>query len=496
MSPARATSRIGNPPRTAPLPPGRIPSYNRLRLPELQPSSLSLRSSSSATNDDRPPTRRFGNYDLRPTSPRLHHISLHPGTSHHPYIHKHEVEQHLAALQAGAPSPFRLRQGDNLEDEPWHNFSATVYYGPGPSRPRTRQQRVEANNTVIIEEGRRGGLTTRLDLEDELASSGVYQRRSPNHPHPHPRPQAFPDSDTDTTLSTLTTQTPSTVRGVHLELKGGAQHAYPRLRGGGIGLELKRWLLTCSVPCSSRYGHEDDSEDDLPPARIASVGKVRAYERGGRRARMPGGVRRKARNREGSKEVVGTCSSTHQTARPLSTSHLPSFIHNYLPKRQRDSPINQPFPPQDIPTLRGGASDSDTQRLPPTLYWLAGGKGRRPVTVKAWKQQKGQKKRFGGLLGMAVWGRKGVEGYVSSEDEESDGDAEGEVGVEVEVGSVAGSAGGERGRSRKSRSRSMRREEERAEVQGEEDGGAGAAQAEETRGEGVEGGVADGKAGA
>ncbi|KAH5394497.1 hypothetical protein HBI42_226120 [Parastagonospora nodorum] len=43
----------------------------------------------------------------RPKSPRLHHLSLLPGAQSHPYVHRHEVDAHLAAIRAGAPSPLR-----------------------------------------------------------------------------------------------------------------------------------------------------------------------------------------------------------------------------------------------------------------------------------------------------------------------------------------------------------------------------------------------------
>ncbi|KAL5114164.1 hypothetical protein ACEQ8H_007961 [Pleosporales sp. CAS-2024a] len=77
----------------------------------------------------------------------MHHLDLVPGTHHHPFVHRREVDQHMAALRAGSPSTLRSRI-DELELEleagrdaasprfdwsdaggRYHDFSRTVYYG-------------------------------------------------------------------------------------------------------------------------------------------------------------------------------------------------------------------------------------------------------------------------------------------------------------------------------------------------------------------------------
>jgi len=320
-------------------------------------------------------------------------------------VHKREVERHLKALEDGAPSALRCTSGG--EDE-----VATVFYGVTCLRSSGG-----GSGDDGIEQGTRDASTKKSDLESELARSSVYQRRHP-HPHPHhPLRRSEMDIDTDSPLSTLTTQTPSTLRGVHLELKGGG--TFPRLRGGAIGLEVRRWVLTCAL------GREDEDEGEcVQPARVVSGVREREFGR----VKMPTVLRKNkdfSTKAETAPETAGT-SSTHQTSVPISRSHthISNAIRGYL------LAPTQPIP---IPTLRGGSCPSPT-RLPPTLYWLAGGRGKRPVTVKAWKQQKGGKKRFGGLFGLAVSGVRGMGGYESGEERsggnrdrsgDRDGDGEG-----------------------------------------------------------------------
>jgi len=72
-------------------------------------------------------------------------------------------------------------------------------------------------------------------------------------------------------------------------------------------------------------------------------------------------------------------------------------------------------PTTEMPRLRGGGKpDHGPNRIPASLFYLAGATGRRPgqsITVDEWNGMK-PKKRMGGLLGMAVFGNKGGKPYI------------------------------------------------------------------------------------
>lgn len=77
-------------------------------------------------------------------------------------------------------------------------------------------------------------------------------------------------------------------------------------------------------------------------------------------------------------------------------------------RRRASPPTTQPMPtPQSrvtsppTPYLRGGADSPE--RTPSTLFWLAGGTGRKPISFDGWKRSR-PKQRMGGLLGMTVFG--------------------------------------------------------------------------------------------
>ncbi|KAF2825681.1 hypothetical protein CC86DRAFT_418147 [Ophiobolus disseminans] len=460
VSTALAASRIGNPPRRASLPSNQVPSYSFL-----QPPRGNRRASSRASDSGRPPTRRSGDYNQRPVSPRLHHITILSPTTEHAYVHRSEVSSHLIALSAGSPSPLRRSEETInavvrpvVHSNPHLDFSNTVYY-PHPSQ---RHRGLEANTNHVIEEGCRGGRTTPLAIEDVLQASPAYQHHSREGQTLRRRRRSRPHMVIEESVAVLTlpsTQTPSTVDGVRIEIRPGIPNNLPRLRGGSgrpvsLGFKLKKWLLTCSVPCRPGHGFdENDSENEEPP-RVPKPQRVkRALETvGGRgRAKVPDFVARSRTTSEdaseGKSEVegfgsgsLGVGATSNEAARMAAEerSWAGNLVRSHRPSQQSDSPINQSLPhaqpltsSNPIPTLRGGAAPagwSDSQRLPPTLYWLAGGRGARSITVKAWKQQKGQKKRFGGLLGMAVYGHKAMPGY-ESEDSEDGGDVGRNVGV-------------------------------------------------------------------
>jgi hypothetical protein len=430
---AIAAKRIGNPARKAFLPGGRVPSYRKLQTPSADQTDTSgkheelhhVLAKLSGSIEAHPKNHHENN--VRPVSPKIHHLDLIPGTKDHPFVHRREVNAHMAAIRAGAPSPLR-RSIDGAQHVTSINtrdanpdYSRTVFYGTTASSvsarrlsPDTILQQVHAAGTIVIEEGRQGGIP--LDLQVELENSGVYRRRSPQED----RASTIilpPIRDDDETFSTLTTQTPSTIGGTRLELKGGNNK--PLLRGGrDRRFKFRRWLLTCRA-------NDSDSDDDLPPPRAPAPERIaRAIRESHGTAALPSNLSRSS-TISNTRERPGKSTEHTIPAVPPLPDHFVAHPPDASLKKPDASSQNQTGP-----SLRGGAGSE--ARLPPTLYWLAGGKGK-PITVSSWQKTK-HKKRRGGLLGMAMYGSKYGKDYAESDVEEGDA-----TSITVEVGYVKNS---------------------------------------------------------
>jgi hypothetical protein len=439
----------------------------------LQPtaaSSLNLRqplvreSFSVSTTLTRSQTRTVGSTQGRPISPRLHHLHVLPGANEYPYVHKNEVEQHLAALRLDAPSP--LSQSSQTDSPRASttiaNYSETVFYGhtfsPAPDRSSAAHQshngpQFQAATMVQPDRTSDTSIITNVESqtqpanhEMELSASELYRRRSPEHQSRPPQlPSAAPETpQSEVTFERSNTGSTQTVGGRRLELKGGSQPGSPRLRGGydndctpreTCAFRFKRWLLTGR--CGNYHSGDTDSDADLPPPRVVSSNRVaQCVENANRRAPLPATISRDGVAGRQNRVCASTATHNVATVRPGAIAPTPAIATRYhksllphCPNLQRlcflckhpASPIHKPRDTtplpliQPIPSLTGGAGSpsclQDTDRLPPTLFWLAGGRGK-PITVSSWKKQR-QKKRMGGLLGMAVFGRKAGTEYSS-----------------------------------------------------------------------------------
>ncbi|KAL6709204.1 hypothetical protein ACN47E_002020 [Coniothyrium glycines] len=255
ISHAAAAKKLGNPPRRSSLP---IP---RLATPSTAPlsSDEGLRTKQSSvyesfsvsTTFTRSRNRSSVVENAKPISPKLHHIHGISGAQKVPYVHRHEVEEHLAALRAGATSPL-LQMPDSTSTRvspTTTDFSETVYYGRGFSSVTARQptehrshRYPRASSATLVRPVVATVTDTTINVannnhlaahELELGTSDVYRRRSPEHQRQtqtHDGLSGTPPSEyTSETFDTGTTQF---VGGRRLELKGGSQNSPLRLRGG------------------------------------------------------------------------------------------------------------------------------------------------------------------------------------------------------------------------------------------------------------------------
>ncbi|KAH6642279.1 hypothetical protein C7974DRAFT_372239 [Boeremia exigua] len=457
VTPERATRRIGNPPRVSKLPPGII------RLP-----ASGSPVSQHHTAASRPPSRLgnaspidlehidfFGNSSktettIRPASPKLHYLRALPNSWDFPFVHRNEIPGHAIALHAGSASPLIDRSNTPKSSSSAcgpPDYSNTVYYGDRkPLHPASRSSTPRPQvTTVVVKEAQESGRAV-IDLQASsldtvLAGSEVYRRRSPQQTSAATYSQPVVNAtDSETTFGSQDTKS-SRLGGMRLELKGGkpSGDATPRLRGGSgrrpstntFSFKLKRWLLTCHGPCPDDL-LDTDSDADLPPPRVVTPERVaRMQHKMNGRAPLPAHLSRGAHatrtdrpSMQGLPPAVNFTTKTSGSPRRSISSRLSTLSLPPLPFRRSDSLANQhphltlpevPRPPSAH--LRGGADSSD--RLPPTLYWLAGGTGRKPIRFSSWKRSL-PKKRMGGLFGMAVFGNKYGQAYKTEPSAEVD----------------------------------------------------------------------------
>ncbi|KZM26521.1 hypothetical protein ST47_g2344 [Ascochyta rabiei] len=493
VTPERAAKRIGNPPRVSKLPPGiiRLPAVNTLQATQNRysaarpPSRVTTRSPADSTCNVHAQSPNSSNTDelpKKPASPKLHHIHGLPKSENFPFIHRHEIPKHAVALRAGSASPLTDRSESPRSPSKvrgQHDHSETVYYG-GKNSPFSASRAATAKScvtTVLVEQAQMGGNAVTIGhqsspLSAAVGNSEVYRRRSPQQTRQAHSPQVLVDATiSETTVGSQNTES-TRIDGMRLELKGGnpAIDRTPRLRGGNgregsstntISFKLKRWLLTCHGPCPDDF--ETDSDADLPPARVVSPHRVVEMRRKmNGRAPLPPHLSRRASTippainvgpgSEGHSPPTAFTTTISGPNKHPSSFRLSSFSFPALFHQRPEFPISQPAPAvsphvltHPFPHLRGGAASPDN--IPPTLFWLAGGKGK-PVSSNGWKQSR-PKQRMGGLFGMAVFGKNYGNKYGNSVNQENRDVSSFSASIKVAV-DQATSAGSVRGSFRTS----------------------------------------------
>lgn len=375
-----AARRIGNPPRRSSLPAGLRPSYGTSHLSPAHASiphthhdhhsRATLRHSSSASGDS------------RPISPRLHHIHGLPHAHSHPYVRESEIDAHIAALEAGSPSPLLqvVNEGSSVPEpsQSYRDFSRTVFYGTTPASAASSLviRRVETSARIVVDEAEVSRARVRLRVEET-----EIRRAGGGH-----------------TTSERTQQ-------------------------------------------RSQSAHHEGPSETLPPPPTRPIAdpvaeESRKIENGGSNLQLRGG--------DVSCTLSQECSSLRTSFSPRIYGSVPpcqQYPHHRWSLTSTPPPSYAPQDPQSpILRLRGGASSPP--RLPPTLYFLAGGTGRRPISIRTWKQQRGTR-RMGEFLRIAVYGMRARKAWNDDEDKEDNGSqshGEGERGDRDEEKMVATSS--------------------------------------------------------
>jgi hypothetical protein len=439
VPPKIAAKRIGNPPRTAAVlvpRPGAI-NTSLERRNNTRGADVSRRSKSALERDN-----------VRPISPKLHYHHGLPNSKDYPYVRESEVSQHLDAIRAGAPSPLidfaRAARRKKASDRTT-NFSETVFYGHKFSAAFTNSAEhrrlaqpprsnlvvegyLETGGHVVVE---RPHPEQQASIDAQLYHSNVYPRRSPEQSQRQPRASRRSANSRNRTRRRDSDHDPDTNDQLPDFQERPIYDEMPKLRGGsggyehshtsGCGLTMMQLLLTCHKPAHG-YDADSNSDDGLPPARTPNPAEfARALRRAHGTSRLPKGISRG----DGSQETpqTGRSASGGEDITSLPTSRTASFaatypqscsILSYLQSLSLISIFSRPGRPVAegpttlLPTasLRGGAGSPsalrDNERVPPTLFWLAGGKGE-SIKTSSWKSHK-PKKRMGGLLGMALHG--------------------------------------------------------------------------------------------
>ncbi|EMD87945.1 hypothetical protein COCHEDRAFT_1112396 [Bipolaris maydis C5] len=444
VPPEVAAERIGNPPRRAALPVPRPGAVNNILNPPSArpafqpPGHVSVSSSGSASNDVR-------------TSPKLHYLHGLPDSKAYPYVHKKEVKDHLAAIDAGISSPlaefaFTVKQQE--ERNRYTDFSETVFYGNSPSPAlvsdvhklfpeQSRHGNVVVEHTLVVGGHvvpKRSRAQQQTSIEEQLYESNMHARKSPALQAPRSR-ISRPCSRNEiygTMPISLNDETSRKNERITHELASNDENI-TMLRGGagtsqapiGYGLLFKQLLLTCHRPDSKSTSDSEDSPVRIPdPTHIARTmcraqGTARLPKNLSRTTATSQTTRSSSSNGNGAPpSQTATYAATHTQPRPLcNMSCMPcvSPLSSSTQSRTQDSPVNSTYslsiPPTIVPCLRGGGSSlyalRDQDNLPPTLVWLAGEK-RKSTTVARWKESK-PKVRMGGMLGWAVYGARAGE---------------------------------------------------------------------------------------
>ena len=447
VPPEIAAKRIGNPPRRAALPVPRPGAIN----PALQQRS-------ATRSEDIPPRSKSALEfnQVRPISPELHYHRYLRNSKDYPYVRESEVSQHLDAIRAGAPSPlidFARAARRKKTSDPTTDFSETVFYGQKFSAAFTnsaeQRQSSQPSRSNLVVEGylETGGHVVverprpeqQASINAQLYHSNVYPRRSPEQSGRQSRASIRSADSRRRTRHRDSEDDFKTNDQLPDFQEGPAYDEMPRLRGGSggdenihtrsCGLTMKQLLLTCD---SHGYDTDSGSDDYLPPARTPNIAEVaRALRRAHGTSRLPKGISRRdgcqetprtGRSTSGGGDVTNP--ATSRTASFAATYPQSRSIFSYLPlfglasifARITGPSIDTPavsashtIQPVTLPptvSLRGGAGSPsalrDHQRVPSTLFWLAGGKGK-PITTASWKSQK-PSRRMGGVFGMALHG--------------------------------------------------------------------------------------------
>lgn len=256
-----AARRIGNPSRKSLLPVGLRPSYGTSHL---SPAHARIPHPHHDHHSHAIPRHSSSSGDSRPISPRLHHIHGLPHAHSHPYVRESEVDAHIAALEAGSPSPLLQVVNEGTSDpgpnQPYRDFSRTVFYGITPASAASSLviRRVETSARIVVDEGELANARLRLRVEEtEIrrtggghATTGRTQQRSQSALHKGPS-ETLPNRPTRPISAPVAEES--------LTIENGSSNL--QLRGGDVIYTL---CQTYSSPRVRRYSRIHGSVPTMP----------------------------------------------------------------------------------------------------------------------------------------------------------------------------------------------------------------------------------------
>lgn len=368
-----------------------------------------------------------------PATPELWDLHNLPDFEKFLFTKEREVSRSAEANRFKSTS-FTCEQGDTTRSE---STKSKSFDCPNTVLPQTLSPSIgvanpaESNVTMIRTDERSSSHRPVVCLRESSAyhSSGSEFFKEVSH---QARSPARPAQSLHDTTDSGTTKLCNT----RLGIQGGSgdNEGLPRLRGGtnhqqglnSVIYKLKRKLYKCSGPYSTEFDTDDGTKSSCTSRHVSPPEMMKMKQRSDDAMHKTASLHPPKKIKQTSLvqniwpdtgELPPHTSFTTTISGPISNApkrslslSFPTWSISIFSYRRFSPTTTQPSttsqrrtidPP--TPHLRGGAESPE--RTPPTLFWLAGGTGRKPISFDGWKKSR-PKQRMGGLFGMSVFGNK------------------------------------------------------------------------------------------